>query len=70
MDSTLEPTMLSVEEAARVAKISRRHAYHLVATGEIPSVRLGKVIRVSSRRLLEMLEDNAGTASERNRMGG
>jgi excisionase family DNA binding protein len=50
------PKMLRVEEAAKVARISRRHAYHLVSTGQLPSVRLGNAIRVPTLRLLELLE--------------
>jgi excisionase family DNA binding protein len=50
------PTTLTVEQAAELAGISRRHAYKLVNDGTIPSVRLGHAIRVPRRRLLEMLE--------------
>jgi excisionase family DNA binding protein len=69
------PTTLTVEQAARVASISRRHAYHLVNTGEIPSVRLGGAIRIPTRRLLAMLEGASpdGTEElnqERGRGGG
>jgi excisionase family DNA binding protein len=47
--------MLTVEEAGRLAGISRRHAYKLVKEGAIPSVRLGGAIRVPTQRLLEIL---------------
>jgi excisionase family DNA binding protein len=64
------PALLSVEEAGRLARISRRHAYKLVDDGTIPSVRLGGAIRVPAHRLLEILnipptqpEESAATAA-------
>ena len=56
MTTRMFPSMLTVEQAAKVACISRRHAYHLVASGDLPSVRFGKAIRVPAHRLLELLE--------------
>ena len=38
--------LLKVSEAAQLLRISRNLAYELVAKGELPSVRLGRVIRV------------------------
>lgn len=38
--------VLTVSEAAQVLRISRNLAYELVAKGELPSVRLGRLIRV------------------------
>ena len=38
--------MLTVPEAAKLLRIGRNHAYQLVARGEIPSVRLGRLIRI------------------------
>lgn len=50
------PPTLTVTEAARVAGVSRRHAYELVAIGQIPSVRLGGAIRIPTRRFLAMID--------------
>lgn len=36
----------TVEEAAKLLRISRASAYEAVRKGEIPSVRLGRTIRV------------------------
>ena len=56
MTATAElPLMLTVEEAGRLAGISRGHAYRLVRDSEIPSVRLGGAIRVPREQLLEIL---------------
>lgn len=40
------PPTLTVAAAAKIVGISRRHAYELVANGQIPSVRFGGAIRV------------------------
>ena len=39
-------TVMSVEEFARTYRISKRHAYALVRRGSVPSIRLGRSIRV------------------------
>lgn len=44
--STLEPLAYSVKDAATVLGISRGMLYELIATGELPSTKLG------SRRLI------------------
>ena len=53
-----ERLTLSVEEAAQLLGISRALAYELVASGEIPSLRLGRRI-VVPRSALHALVDNA-----------
>jgi excisionase family DNA binding protein len=40
------PTLLTVPETAAYLRISRNTAYEIVKRGELPSVRLGRVIRV------------------------
>jgi len=52
--------LLKVPEAARLLRISRNLAYELVARGELPSVRLGRVIRVPRRGLEEWIARQAG----------
>jgi excisionase family DNA binding protein len=54
------PLVLSVEEAAAVLRISRGAAYEGVRCGEIPSVRIGRTIRVPRSRLLALIDgDNS-----------
>ena len=48
--------LLTVPEAAKLLRIGRNLAYDLVARGEIPSVRLGRVIRVPRTALEQWLE--------------
>lgn len=55
--------VLKVEEAAALMRVTKNTAYELIAKGEIPSVRLGRLIRVPRRPLLAMLEGKGGDAS-------
>lgn len=49
------PTIMDVPTAARALGIGRGLAYRLVQTGEIPSLRLGRLIRVRRSELLHIL---------------
>ena len=46
-----EHDWLKVAEVARVLRIARSRAYELVGSGEIPSVRIGRSVRVSREEL-------------------
>jgi len=48
---------LKVPEVGKVLRIARSRAYELVAEGEIPSVRIGRSVRVSRRELERWLEE-------------
>ena len=50
------PILLTVPETARLLRISRNLAYDLVARGELPAVRLGRVIRIPRGELDDWLE--------------
>jgi excisionase family DNA binding protein len=49
------PPTISVEEAADICGIGRGTAYRAAHRGELPSLRLGRRIRVPTARLLELL---------------
>jgi excisionase family DNA binding protein len=51
------PLALSVDQAAKLLNISRNLTYEMVRQGRIPSIRLGRIIRVPRSRLKELLED-------------
>lgn len=51
------PAFLTVPEAARVLRLKRSTAYELVRQGAIPSIRLGRQIRVPRDRLLAWLRE-------------
>jgi excisionase family DNA binding protein len=48
---------LKVPEVAEVLRIARSRAYELVAEGEIPSIRIGRSVRVSRTELDRWLEE-------------
>lgn len=48
------PAVLTVEEAARILRISRSAAYKAAASGEIPAVRVGRTLRVPTHRLMAL----------------
>lgn len=48
-------TLLTVPEAAKLLRIGRNLAYELVAQGEIPSIRFGRLIRVPRAALEERI---------------
>lgn len=49
--------LLSVPETAKLLRISRNLAYELVSQGEIPAIRLGRVIRVPRAGLEHWLDE-------------
>ena len=60
------PILLTVPETARLLRISRNLAYELVARGELPAVRLGRVIRIPRSELDDWLGRAAAESSNRN----
>lgn len=49
------PAVLTVKEAAEVLRCGRNQLYQAVAEGRIPSVRIGRTIRVPRHALEELL---------------
>jgi excisionase family DNA binding protein len=45
------PLLLRVPEAAELLAVSRTKVYQLIASGDIPVVRIGKSVRVARREL-------------------
>jgi excisionase family DNA binding protein len=56
---------LRVAEAALALGISRAKAYELIASGQIPSIRIGGCIRVPVEQLRDWLERQAVDAVKR-----
>jgi excisionase family DNA binding protein len=55
---------LKVSEMAAFLRIGRTRAYEMVGSGEIPSVRIGRSVRVSRRELERWLEERRQGAGE------
>jgi len=67
MDIDALPDMLRVDEAAAVLRISRSRAYDEVAAYQrtggaegLPSIRIGRSLRVPKRALLEWIDEKLG----------
>ena len=58
MVSTLEslPLLLTVGEMASVLRIGRNSAYQLVKDGNIPSIHVGRSIRIPRNALVQFME--------------
>ncbi len=54
-----EQHVLTVEEAAKILRISRNSAYEAVKRGDIPSVRIGRRVLVPRTSLEKMLRGEA-----------
>jgi excisionase family DNA binding protein len=52
-----EHEWMRVPKVADVLRIARSRAYELVGSGEIPSVRIGRSVRVSRKDLDRWLEE-------------
>ena len=55
MTSTHEHACFTVEEAARVLRIGRSQAYAAARSGELPTIRIGRSLRVPRHRLEQLL---------------
>lgn len=54
-----EPVLITVEEAARLLRIGRGTAYQLAARGDLPTVRMGRSVRVRRDRLNAWLDERS-----------
>jgi len=63
------PDVLTVEQTAALLAVGRGTAYEAVRTGEIPSVRIGRCIRVPRHALEELLNGGANGAPKTNGAG-
>jgi excisionase family DNA binding protein len=50
------PELISLNELQEILGIGRTKAYGLVASGELPTVRIGRIIRVDMRDWTDWLE--------------
>ena len=58
--SSTEPTLLlRIPEVARALGIARSLAYEMARDGRLPTVHIGKAVRVPRRRLEEWIDERA-----------
>lgn len=55
----IEQGLLTVDEAATFLRISRAKAYQLCATGDLPTVRMGRSVRVRRDHLIAWLDERS-----------
>lgn len=61
----MEIQLLRVTEAARIAGIGRTFAYELVNSGQWPSVKIGRAVRVPTAGLTAWIDERNREANER-----
>jgi excisionase family DNA binding protein len=59
----MEKLLLKPAEVSELAGLGKSKTYELIATGEIPSVRIGRSVRVPADRLREWIEQLKGGES-------
>lgn len=57
-----EPLLLRVEDAAKLLQIGRNKVYELAAAGEIPSLHVGRQLRIPTEGLREWIRRQAAGA--------
>ena len=62
--NSAEVLVLTIEEAAKILRVSTDSAYEAARRGEIPSLRIGRRVLVPKRALLYMIDGDGpdGTA--------
>lgn len=53
------PVLLSIEDLQDILNIGRTKAYELIRSGQLRSIRIGRLVRIAKSDLLEFLEDQA-----------
>ncbi|MGD0290741.1 MAG: helix-turn-helix domain-containing protein [Candidatus Binataceae bacterium] len=60
-----ERLLLRIDEMAQLIGVSRTTAYALVNKGEIPSVRIGGLLRIPNDALRKLIEERASSESSK-----
>ena len=56
MSVTEFPVLFTVPQVCRITQMSRSKIYELIASGEIPSIKIGRARRIPYTRFQEFLE--------------
>ena len=57
------PLLLRAEEAARLLGLGRSTVFALMAAGDLPSVKIGRSVRIPYASLVEWVRERTGTAA-------
>ena len=55
----METRLLKGAEVAKILQVSKAHAYVLMKRGEIPTIRIGKIVRVKLEDLERYINEKA-----------
>jgi putative molybdopterin biosynthesis protein len=61
---TVGEELLTVDQVQELLKVGRTFAYSLVRSGELPSYRVGRLLRVRRRDVEHWLEENKCPAAQ------
>jgi excisionase family DNA binding protein len=59
--AVIEPLLLRANEAAIVLGIGRTKVFEMLASGELPAIRIGRCVRVPKDRLERWIDEQANT---------
>ena len=60
----MEQRFVTAIEISKLLRISRALAYRIISQGQIPSIRIGKVVRVKSDDLQKFIDQNMSPAQQ------
>lgn len=66
----MDKLLLKPTEVAEILRIGRSLVYGMLASGELPSIRVGRCIRIPSELLQQWLKDQEYQSSETKRQDG
>ena len=58
----MEPALIRVDEAARFLSIGRSTLYELIARGDIPTIHIGRAVRIPTQALKDVVATWSATA--------
>lgn len=57
----MEPELLDIATAGRILGVSRTTMYRLVSENRVPTVRIGRSVRIARRQLLALVDELASS---------
>jgi excisionase family DNA binding protein len=65
MQTKIEPTWITYEEAQRLTSLGRTTLWRICSSGEVKSAKVGRSVRLSKKSLLDFMESTAAKRSVR-----
>jgi excisionase family DNA binding protein len=62
--ASVEPLLLRVDEAAIVLGIGRTKVFEMLASGDLPAIRIGRCVRVPKDRLERWIDEQSNAQAE------